>query len=131
MPISHAASMRAKASSSDSPLPKNAGALPTPPKLPQPRPTAETFRPVRPRFLYSTECLPDLPFSLERVYHPRPRQATKEEQLDRSPRPSVVSAFSVPMRPVPGANASFRVPIDRERTGIRNLVQRVFVYGPG
>ena len=31
--------------------PKNAGALPIPPKLPQPRPTAETFRPVRPRFL--------------------------------------------------------------------------------
>ena len=35
------------------------------------------------------------------------------------------------MRPVPGANATFRVPIDRESAGIRNLVQRVFVYGPG
>src|SRR5437867_11888787 len=54
MPMSQAASMIAKASCSVSPLPKNAGALPTPPKLPHPRPTAEIFSPVRPRFLYCT-----------------------------------------------------------------------------
>jgi len=35
------------------------------------------------------------------------------------------------MQPMPGANATFRVPIDRASAGCRNLIQRVFRYGVG
>src|SRR4051812_205783 len=48
MPRSHAASMSAKASSRDSPPPKNSGALPMPPKLPQPRTMRDTSTSDRP-----------------------------------------------------------------------------------
>lgn len=46
-------------------------------------------------------------------------------------RPAVVSAEDVPMEPVPGANGTYRVTINRERTGCHNLVQRVFRYDSG
>src|SRR3970040_2896027 len=49
--------MRAKASSSLSPIPKNSGALPTPPKLPQPKPTLDTLSPVFPNGTYSMFAL--------------------------------------------------------------------------
>lgn len=49
MPASHAASISANACSLVSPLPKNAGAEPTPPKFPQPRTTRDTRIPVSPR----------------------------------------------------------------------------------
>ena len=48
MPSSQAASMIRKASSCGIPCPKNAGAEPTPPKLPQPRMIRETAIPLRP-----------------------------------------------------------------------------------
>src|SRR3954452_4443450 len=47
-PSSHAASMRANAPSSSMPWPKNSGAEPTPPKLPQPSMIRGTARPERP-----------------------------------------------------------------------------------
>ncbi|MBI3361686.1 MAG: cupin domain-containing protein [Chloroflexi bacterium] len=46
-------------------------------------------------------------------------------------RPSVVGAEDLPLSPVPGTNATFRVPIDRTTTGCQNLVQRVFRYEAG
>src|SRR5205823_407580 len=48
MPSSHARSMIAAASSSLSPPPKNSGADPIPPKLPQPRMIRETSKPLWP-----------------------------------------------------------------------------------
>src|SRR6266545_1614463 len=48
MPTSQAASMMRRASSSLSPCPKNAGAEPIPPKLPQPRTMRGSSRPVPP-----------------------------------------------------------------------------------
>jgi len=48
MPRSQAASMSAKAVSGDRPWPKNAGADPTPPKLPQPRAIRGIVRPEPP-----------------------------------------------------------------------------------
>jgi hypothetical protein len=48
MPISQAASMIAKASSSLSPWPKNAGAEPIPPKFPHPSAMREISIPVFP-----------------------------------------------------------------------------------
>jgi mannose-6-phosphate isomerase-like protein (cupin superfamily) len=42
----------------------------------------------------------------------------------------VVSADRTPMRPGPGENTTFRVPIDRS-VGCQNLEQRVFRYGTG
>ena len=49
IPASHAASMSANASSRVSPLPKNAGDEPTPPKFPQPRISRVTRTPDPPR----------------------------------------------------------------------------------
>jgi hypothetical protein len=48
IPSSHAASINANASSSDWPRPKNAGAEPTPPKLPQPSMIRGTCMPEAP-----------------------------------------------------------------------------------
>src|SRR5215471_15396317 len=48
MPNSHAASISRSAWSSLSPWPKNSGAEPTPPKLPQPSATRETVMAERP-----------------------------------------------------------------------------------
>src|SRR5882762_3729171 len=57
MPASKARSISAKASSSFSPLPKNSGADPIPPKFPQPRPRREMRRPVVPSRRYSMPLL--------------------------------------------------------------------------
>jgi mannose-6-phosphate isomerase-like protein (cupin superfamily) len=46
-------------------------------------------------------------------------------------RPTVISADELPMRPVPGANAAYRIPIDRSQSGCQNLIQRVFRYEAG
>src|SRR6266496_1176674 len=81
MPSSQAMSISVKACSSVSPLPKNAGALPTPPKLPQPRPTAEIFSPVLPRFLYCTAP----PFTT---------QVSRIEDLDIHPLSSILYPLS-------------------------------------
>src|SRR5207237_8532347 len=51
---SHAASMIANASASDSPWPKKAGAEPIPPKLPQPSTIRESSIPDSPTFRRST-----------------------------------------------------------------------------
>jgi hypothetical protein len=48
MPASNARSISAAACASFSPLPKKAGADPTPPKFPQPSASRDTFRPVDP-----------------------------------------------------------------------------------
>src|SRR6185437_14157701 len=48
MPSAHAASMSSSASECESPWPKNEGAEPTPPKLPQPRATRGTRWPAAP-----------------------------------------------------------------------------------
>jgi mannose-6-phosphate isomerase-like protein (cupin superfamily) len=42
----------------------------------------------------------------------------------------VAGELDVPMQPVPGANATYRTPIDRS-VGCQNLIQRVFCYGMG
>src|ERR1051325_5866022 len=54
MPRDHAVSMIAKASSSDSPVPKSSGAEPIPPKFPQPRTTRLSRMPVAPSSRSST-----------------------------------------------------------------------------
>ena len=53
-PSSHASSSSRNASSRVVPWPKNAGAEPMPPKLPQPRITRETATPLRPSARSST-----------------------------------------------------------------------------
>src|SRR5258705_2030273 len=52
MPASHARSSRSAACCSVSPIPKNAGAEPTPPKLPQPSASRDTLTPVDPTRWY-------------------------------------------------------------------------------
>ncbi|HLZ61995.1 MAG TPA: cupin domain-containing protein [Ktedonosporobacter sp.] len=42
----------------------------------------------------------------------------------------VINANQLPMRPGPGRDISWRVPIDRS-VGCQNLEQRIFRYGPG
>ena len=46
-------------------------------------------------------------------------------------RPAVISAEAAPMKPIPRANASYKIHIDRANTGCKSLVQRVFRYGAG
>lgn len=46
-------------------------------------------------------------------------------------RPAVISAEAAPMKPIPRANASYKIHIDRANTGCQSLVQRVFRYGAG
>src|SRR6185295_6158404 len=70
MPESNARSITANASGSLSPIPKNSGADPTPPKLPHPRPSRETRRPVVPSRRYSMAKA--YPVAGQRR-HPRPR----------------------------------------------------------
>src|SRR3954470_11296138 len=53
MPAASARSIRSNACVSFSPMPKNAGAEPMPPKLPQPSPSREIRRPVDPSRRYS------------------------------------------------------------------------------
>jgi mannose-6-phosphate isomerase-like protein (cupin superfamily) len=43
----------------------------------------------------------------------------------------VIAPDAVPTLAVPGAKASYRIPIDRENAGCQNLIQRIFRYEAG
>jgi len=51
--------------------------------------------------------------------------------LTAAPRATVIPAEELPMQPVPGANATYRIPVERANTGCQNLVQRVFRFDVG
>ncbi len=51
--------------------------------------------------------------------------------MNSSPRAAVIAPEAAPALPVPGAPAHCRVPIDREKAGCQNLIQRIFRYEAG